>query len=255
MKRSLVLTAIVMVAFVRQAPAEQLTIALSTPEVKINSNFTGTAVTIFGVIERDSATVGRAAGYQIAVLVRGPGENVVARRKDRILGVWANSASETFVAAPSFYAISTSTALSALTSPDRLRRLQLGFDNIGFTDARRPGSNDPAADRFREAFRRLKQEAGLYSEATGVDFIGDTIFRTTVWIPANVPVGNYRASVMLFADGTPLATAEDRIVISKTGFEQFMFAVSRQQALLYGLATVILALFTGWLAGVIFRRD
>ena len=73
--------------------------------------------------------------------------------------------------------------------------------------------------------------------------------------------GGWRAKISEFdrqpkrAPRRPLATAEDRIFICKTGFEQFMFAASRRSALVYGLATVILALFTGWLAGVIFRRD
>jgi hypothetical protein len=34
-----------------------------------------------------------------------------------------------------------------------------------------------------------------------------------------------------------------------------MYTASISHALLYGLACVALALFTGWLAGVIFRRD
>ena len=48
------------------AQAEKLTVALSTPSIQINSNFTGTNVTIFGVIERDAGTVARAAPYQVA---------------------------------------------------------------------------------------------------------------------------------------------------------------------------------------------
>ncbi|MEO8667927.1 MAG: TIGR02186 family protein [Bauldia sp.] len=256
MTRAVLLATVVLAGLTGEAGAERLTIALSTPEVKINSNFTGTSLTIFGVVERDAATVGRTtAGYQVAVVVRGPGESVVARRKDRVLGVWANNASQTFLSAPSFYAVDTSTGLSDLAPAEQLRRLQIGFENISLIDARSTASSDADQTTFREAFLRLKEQSGLYAMSTGVDFIGDTIFRATVWIPANVPVGHYAAVVTLFSDGTPLATAEDRIFISKTGFERFMFAASRQSALVYGLATVILALFTGWLAGVIFRRD
>ena len=78
------------------AVAEKLTVALSTPEVTINSNFTGTTVTVFGVIDRDAKSVSGVGGYDIAVLLLGPRETVVARRKERILGIWANAASETF---------------------------------------------------------------------------------------------------------------------------------------------------------------
>jgi len=256
MTRAFIVAAVVWAGSCAAAFAEQLTIALSTPDVKIDSNFTGTGVTVFGVIQTTGPSVlTPGASYQVAVLVRGPGENVIARRKERFLGVWANSGSETFIAAPSFYAVSTSAPLGAFATPDERQRLELGFNNIAFTYAQRIGPNDPAAADYRQAFLRLKGETGLYTEQTGVSFIASNIFRATVWIPANVPVGRYRVSAILFANDAPIATATDWVTISKTGFEQYMFAISRRDALLYGLATVLLALFTGWLAGVIFRRD
>jgi uncharacterized protein (TIGR02186 family) len=245
-----------LVAFAGDASAEHLTIALSTPEVKINSSFTGVPITLFGVIERDAQTISRSGKYEIAVSVLGPPQSIVARRKDRILGIWANSRSETILAAPSYYLVSATGSVDKLAPEAQLKRLRLGFDNIGFTYRGRVGTDSPAASEFRDAFLRIKQKEGLYSEApAGVGFIGDTIFRTTVWIPANVPVGYYQVSAFLFADGALLARADQSFTIAKTGFEQFMFAFSRQESFIYGLACVALALFTGWLAGVIFRRD
>jgi uncharacterized protein (TIGR02186 family) len=238
------------------AVAERLTVAMSTPEVRIDSNFTGVPITIFGVIERDAQTVSRGGEYEIAIMVLGPPESVVARRKDRILGVWANSDSETFLAAPSFYVVNATGALDDLAAAPLLKRFRLGFDNLGFRYDGRDAEDDPAAAQFRDAFLRIKQKAGLYSEEVGgVGFIGDTIFRTTVWIPANVPVGAYQVGVFLFADGAVLARADESFSIAKTGFEQFMFTFSREDSFIYGVVCVALALFTGWLAGVIFRRD
>ena len=40
----------------------------------------------------------------------------------------------------------------------------------------------------------------------------------------------------------------------KIGFERFLALSAVQQPALYGLICVILALFTGWLGGVIFKR-
>jgi uncharacterized protein (TIGR02186 family) len=238
------------------ASAEELTIALSTPEVRIDSNFTGTTITIFGVIERNAATVSRSAGYDVATLAAGPRESVVARRKDRILGVWANRASETIVAVPSFYSLNTSRDLDAIAPVTLLSQLELGFRNIGFAYSGRTEVNDPAAGEFRDAYVRLKSESGLYSEHIGgVLFIGGTVFRSTLRIPANVPVGRYTVSVYLFSGNAFLAKASDQFDVTKTGFERYMFSVARSQSLLYGLGCVALALLTGWLAGVIFRRD
>ncbi len=235
-----------------EATAEQMTIATSTNEVKINSSFTGANITIFGAIERDAETVSRAAPYDVVALVFGPPQTVVARRKDRVLGIWINAQSETMISVPGFYAMSASNGVPEVATPELARKLQIGFDNIGF----RTIGPQQSAKEFRDAFVRLKQESGLYHQApTGVDFIGNSIFRTTVWIPANVPVGDYRVMVYLFADGTLLAEADAPLEVMKTGTERFMFDVAHQQAAFYGIACVLLALFVGWLGGVIFRRD
>ncbi len=237
------------------ARAEQLTIALSAREVRIDSNFTGTSITIFGVVARDAATVSRSGPYRVATLVVGPAESVVARRKDRFLGIWANGASETILDVPSFYSVETSAPLDALAPADVLERYGIGFANISLKLADM-GPADSDSREFRSAYIRLKQTARLYAERLGaVSFIDGNAFRSNIVIPANVPVGRYTVRVYLFSGSSLLATAEDSMDISKSGFEQYMSTVARGQSLTYGLACVALALFTGWLAGVIFRRD
>ncbi len=235
--------------------AERLTVALSSPDVSINSNFTGTTVTVFGVIDRDAGSVSGVGGYDIAVLLIGPPETVVARRKERFLGIWANAASETFEAAPAFYSLSTSVPVGGLATPPMLERLQLGFDHVAFRYSQREATNDPAARDFREAFIRLKRGDGLYDERVAVEFIGNLIFRTTFRLPANIPVGPYTAEAYLFSDRSLIARADDRLVVTKTGLEDAMSVFARNQSLLYGLGCVTLALVVGWLGGVVFRRD
>lgn len=255
--RRLAIAALSLLAFLPAAWAEKLTVAVSTPEIQINSNFTGTNVTVFGVIERDAGTVARAAPYQVAALVLGPPESVVARRKDRILGIWLNGASETLVSAPTFYSLATTPGLdaAALAAPG-FKHLEIGFSNIAFTYAGRLETNDPGAGEFREAFLRLKGEGNLYVENLGgVSFIGNSVFRATMRIPANVPIGRYKVLVYLFSGETLLAKSEEAITVSKIGFEQFMFEAAHTRSALYGLGCVALALFTGWIAGVVFRRD
>lgn len=238
------------------ARAERLTVALSMTEIKVDSSFAGAPVTIFGVIERDAQTVPRGGQFEIAVVVLGPPESIVARRKDRVLGIWVNRASEVFLGAPSFYAVGATEEVNNLAPAELLKRYRLGFDNIGFTYRGRPGRDSPAAAEFREAFLRIKQDEGLYSQQPGsVTFIGDTIFRSTLQVPANAPVGFYQVGVFLFADGALLARADESFTIARTGFEQLTFAFAHEQTFVYGLVCVALALFTGWLAGVLFRRD
>ena len=248
--------ALASLALAGTAQAERLTIALSTTEIAISSAFTGTPVTLFGVIEGDETAVApTGADYQVAVLILGPRYSVVARKKDSVLGVWANRQSQTIINPPSFYSLNTSADVPELAAPGVLERLQIGFDNIAFVYEARAVVNDPAAAEFRAAFIRLKEKAALYNETVGVTFVGDIVFRTTAWLPASIPVGDYTAVAFLFSRGELIARAEQKIAVSKTGFEGTMAAFARTQSLPYGLICVALALFIGWLGGVIFRRD
>jgi uncharacterized protein (TIGR02186 family) len=255
MRRARLIACAAVLTWTAPASAEHLTVVLSTGEVKINSNFTGAPVTLFGVIERDAMSASR-SGYRVAALVQGPPESVVVRRKDRILGVWANSASETILAPPSFYTVNSSGKIADLAPESALQRYRLGFTNTPFDYRNRPKANDPRASSFRDAFLRIKESAGLYREnEDAVEFIGNNVFRTTIWVPANAPVGFYQVSVFLFGDGAMLARSDQSFRISKTGFEQYISVFSKEKSFVYGFLCVMLALFTGWLAGVIFRRD
>ena len=239
------------------AAAERLVISLSTHRVLINQNFTGTELTLFGTVETDAASVGRAGGYAIVVTVTGPRESAVTWRKERVLGIWMNTDSRTFIQAPSYLAVLTSRPIEAIAGPDVMRRFQVGLaqfllpQQIG-GDVADVTPDDP----FRMAFLRVKREHGLYREQpAALTFLTPTLFRTAVPLPANVPIGAYAVDVKLFADGVVLAREETAFEIIKEGFEQYVASAAREHGILYGFATALLALVSGWLGSVVFRRD
>ncbi|MEJ1157161.1 TIGR02186 family protein [Prosthecomicrobium sp. N25] len=239
------------------ARAETLVAVPSTSVVNISSNFAGTDITVFGSIERDRATVSRASEYHLAVMMFGPRETVVTRRKERTFGLWINRGARTYVDVPSFYAVLTNVPIAQVATPEVLKRYQVGIEHLLLPerlDGDAPA--EPGDAGFRSAFLRLKLRTGLYHELPGaVSFLTGNLFRATIPIPANVPVGTYRIEVRLFQEGVPLAEQATSVVVSKTGFEQFTYDLAFTQPVVYGIITVLVALFTGWLAGVIFRRD
>lgn len=239
------------------AAAERIVISLSTHIVRITSNFTGAELLLFGVVERDAATVARKGGYDIVVTVIGPRQDLVTFRKERVAGLWINTRSRVFVDAPSYLAALSNRPVEAITDAALRRRLQLGLSNMVLPQKIGGDIADVTQDDpFRMAFLRLRREQGLYrEEANAVTFLTPSLFRANIALPANVPTGSYEVHVALFADGTLLARQSSAIEIVKVGFEQFVADAARSQGALYGLATVTMALATGWLASVVFRRD
>jgi uncharacterized protein (TIGR02186 family) len=225
--------------------------------VLITSSFAGTEIVLFGTVERDAQTVSRRSGYDIVVSVIGPRQKLVTRRKGRVLGVWANVDSREFVDPPSYLAVLATKRPDLIAAPDVLRRQQIGLDNISLPQRMGSITIELAPDDpFRTAFIRIKKEHDLYREdPTGVTFLTPTLFRAGIPLAATVPIGSYEVEVRLFADGAVIARTNSAFEIIKVGFEQFVADAARDYGLFYGLATAMMAMLTGWLASVVFRRD
>lgn len=242
-------------SFAPDARAERLIISVSTHQVAIRSNFTGVDLTLFGTIEADAATVGRGGGgYNLVATVVGPRQSMVTWRKERIAGVWVNTDSRTMADVPAYLAVLSNRPTAAIAGVDVLRRFAVGLQNSLFRTPRPdPGQEDA---EFQSAFVRVKREQGLYRELNNaVTFLTPTLFRASVPLPANVPIGEYEIQLKLFSDGVMIAQESTAFEIVKVGFEQYIATAAREQGLLYGIATAMLALLTGWLGALIFRRD
>jgi uncharacterized protein (TIGR02186 family) len=238
------------------AAAEQLIAALSNHRVLITSNYTGVELMLFGSVERDAASPLRKGPYDIVATITGPREPLRARRKSRVLGIWVNTQGRTFVDPPSFLAVLASAPLEVVTGAENRRRLQLGLTDTPLPELIHNDIGEVANDPFRGELIRLMRERGVYSEEPhAVTFLTPTLFRAAIKLPAQVPIGNYTVDVKLFAEGALLARTDSTFDIAKAGFEQFVVDAANQHGLLYGFATVLMALLTGWIASVAFRRD
>ncbi len=238
--------------------AERLIASLSNHRVMVTSNFTGDELVLFGGIEQDAASRPRRGGYDIVVTVTGPRQTVVTFRKARVLGIWVNADSRVFENAPSYLAVLSNRPLDAIANAETLRRLQLGLDNIPLPQRASVNIADAASDDpFRLAFIKLKTEHGLYREASnGVTFL------TPVAVPRLDPAAGRGAGRDLRgrreavrrrradrARAGPVRSLQVRASSSSSP------SAARDHGLLYGLATAMMALATGWFASVVFRRD
>jgi uncharacterized protein (TIGR02186 family) len=144
-----------------------------------------------------------------------------------------------------------------ITGPELIRRLQLGLDNVLLPQSIGGDVADVVRDDpFRMSFVRLRSERGLYLErSNALTFLTPTLFRTSIPLPADAPIGGYAVDVKLFADGVMLARETSAFELYKVGIEQLVANAARHHGLLYGLGTTALAFMVGWLASVVFRRD
>jgi uncharacterized protein (TIGR02186 family) len=239
------------------AAGERLIASLSNHRVMVTSNFTGEELILFGGIEQDAASRPRRSGYDIVVTVTGPRQTMVTFRKSRVLGIWVNVDSRVFENAPAYLAVLSNRPLDAIANTETLRRLSLGLQFFPLPQRASVQIADSARDDpFRLSFIKLRSDHGLYREASnGVTFLTRDLYRASIPLPAEVPVGTYEVDVRLFADGAMIARTPAPFEVYKSGFEQIVTSAARNHGLLYGITTAMMALFTGWLASVVFRRD
>lgn len=282
MRRALLLGLMMMLGTMA-AQAEDLIVTLSDRTVEITSNFTGSAITVFGAVRRDASTVPRASDYDVVVTVTGPPTDRVTRLKERVFGVWINRHAQAFDDVPSAYSVLSNRPVEEIAHPSLLTRLGIGInyvlpdanadleadinpDAVELEDASSsatapatapaPSTGRPSDHVFEQAFLRLQRQSRQYQEDVGaVSVIDNTLFRARATFPADVPLGTFEVRVFLFSGGVLLSQEEVGIIVRKAGFEQFIFRLSQTEPLIYGALAVVLALLTGWLGGIVFRRS
>jgi uncharacterized protein (TIGR02186 family) len=179
---------------------------------------------------------------------------ILLREKQKIGRlIWMNADSSRFRSAPSYYAVASSRPISTLVDERTAAIYEMGLNNLQLSPG---GGALPEKDRrFEAGLLDLRTRERLYSEnPRGVEISNGVLYRATITIPSQVPVGTYTAETFLVDRGRVLAVATRAIEINKSGFERYVALAARRHSFLYGLVAVLLSLGLGWAAAAVFRR-
>ncbi|KGF68664.1 membrane protein [Hoeflea sp. BAL378] len=235
--------------------SERIDIGISTNEIAISSDFSGADITVFGAIDGADELLLATFAYDIVVSLEGPRISTTVRRKERVAGIWINRHSIRFEPIPASYSMSSTRPLEGIAPMMELASRDIGINNIRLVPTGGIGDGSRVAE-FREALRRIKQTGGLYQrDPTGVRFISKALFRASVRLPANIPVGLHEVRAVLYKNGEFVMEKVIPLRVVKTGLEQLIFNYAHSYGLAYGVFAVFLAAVTGWLSSLIFRKD
>ncbi|KPH07410.1 TIGR02186 family protein [Rhizobium acidisoli] len=238
-----------------EAVREGLEIGTSTSEIAITSDFHGADLTIFGALSNTDQLLLAIGQYDVVVVLEGPRQDATVRKKERVFGIWVNTRSMTFESVPHSYSMSSSRMIDDLTTPLELTDQGIGIDHIPLTPVGFVGDGSNLGE-FRDAFRRLQQGGGFYDRnPSGVRFVSSNLFKASLRLPANIPNGVHTVRAYLFKSGILVTEESLPLRVIKTGIEQMITDAAHGQPILYGCASVLLALITGWGASLIFRKD
>lgn len=228
------------------AGAMDLIATVAPAKVSITANYSGRSIVVFGAIAKGEP----ARHYDAVVTVAGPPQDLIVRRKERVLGVWVNSHSRTFTAVPSFLAVLANRKFDAIAADAALRRHRVGLKHVIFI-----GDSVDENDPFRANLIKARVDENLYVQRTNaVNFVSPAVFRAEVPLPKSALTGAYDVNMKVFVDGALAAQGSSTFTVEKIGVAQFVVMSSVDHSLIYGLATMIMALATGWIGSIAFRR-
>ena len=226
---------------------------VSQRNIRIQSGFTGADMLLFGAIIYPQGVTPEGR-IDVAVVLRGPGQAITLREKQKIAGIWINAESSDFRSVPGYYAIASSRPLSQIIDSKTAAIYELGLNRLQLSPSGEINAEEQR--RFADGLVDLKKRSGLYRQEAGtVEITDQVLYRARLTIPSSVPVGRYVAETLLIRDGKVIV-ADDKVEIEvvKTGFEQFVTVMANSYSLLYGAVAVLISLLLGWFAGYVFNR-
>ena len=241
---------LVLICLALPLKAEEVVLGLSSDKVRITATFEGSDILVFGAVKREVAIPKEP--LDVIVAISGPSKPLTVRRKDRKLGIWVNTDAVEIDSAPSFYAVATTGPLDeVLTSVEDLRHkisIPRAIRSVGA-----PG-NVEDAQNFTDALIRIRKANNAYQMLEGAVALDEqTLFRTAIELPANLTEGDYRTRILLTRQGRVISEFETVINVRKVGLERWLFTLSRENPMLYGLMSLAIAIAAGWGASAAFR--
>ena len=74
-------------------------------------------------------------------------------------------------------------------------------------------------------------------------------------MPSNAPEGKYKIKTYVIRKDEIIDFQMKELFIEKVGIEKTIYRFAKEKPALYGLTAILLAIFSGWFAAVIFRRS
>ena len=210
--------------------------------IAIGAFFNGTQLTVSGKV---------AAENEVVVIVKGKQEELTLKKKGKALGLlWMNLGSVHFKNAPNLYLLYSSKGIMELAASESKtwEQLEIGFESL----KKQIEIEAPQAERndLIQEFLKLKQSQRLYEFHSGeISFEqkNDTekSFNAAVWIPPQIPLGEYQVQVMEIHNGIIVGNSVDQLKVKEQGIPFIISSLAFNHSFFYGFLAVLIAVAAG----------
>ena len=240
------LTAFILLVLFSNTALAEAYFDISENNIKIETNFIGKEVIIFGILNDDQETI---------MTIKGPEKNALIQKKERILGFWFNTKKITYNQIPSIFFIASSNKIEDILPTSTIIKEELSFDYLlENKTSQRNFISDISLDTWKSNFVRIKKNKNLFKEYE-IENIDNKLFQTRIFFPAKSIPGEYKVNVYQIKDNLILNNKEKVITLKKSGIGNQIYNFAHKNAAAYGLFAIIFAVLSGFLAATLFRRS
>ena len=219
---------------------------LSENNIKIETDFNGKEIIIFGILNDDQETL---------ITIKGPEKNAVIQKKERILGFWFNTKQITYNQIPIIFFIASSANITDILPTSTIIKEEMSFDYLLENKlSHRNFISNASLDSWKNNFVRIKKDKSLFKEYK-VEKIENKLFQTRVFFPAKSIPGEYKVNVYQIKNNIVLNKKEKIITLAKSGVGSQIYDFAYNNAAAYGVFAIIFAVLSGFLAATLFRRS
>jgi len=245
-KRKIKLTAFILLFLFSNSVVAEAYFDISENNIKIETNFIGKEVIIFGILNDNQETI---------MTIKGPEKNALIQKKERILGFWFNTKKITYNQIPSIFFIASSNEIEDILPTSTIIKEELSFDYLlENKTSQRNFISDISLDTWKHNFVRIKKNKNLFKEYD-IEKIDNKLFQTRIFFPAKSIPGEYKVNVYQIKNNLILNNKEKIITLKKSGVGSQIYNFAHKNAAAYGLFAIIFAVLSGFLAATLFRRS
>ena len=218
---------------------------LSENNIKIETDFNGKEIIVFGILNNDQETF---------ITIKGPEKKAVINKKDRILGFWFNTKKIIYDKVPSIFFTASSSELEDILPTSTIIKKELSFNYLLENKlSKRNFISDSSLKNWKDNFIRIKKNKKLYKKYK-IQKIDNKLFQTRVFFPAKSLPGEYKINVYQIKDDIIVNMKEKTITLAKSGIGSKIYDFAHQNSAAYGFFAIIFAILSGFLAATMFRR-
>jgi len=229
--------------------AAKLTATANHANIKIDAFYHGSTVSVKGECEPDT---------ELVIKISSAEGHTVMKKKGKVGGLlWMNVGDLRFDHLPELYFVRSSKALEEVVVPTEAAKHIFGFKALESHLVIEPAETETEKALYFTELVKFKEQNKLFSQDTGIDIStenGNRFYSTVFDWPYQAKPGDYTVEVYAVKNGRVVEAASSNVQVERAGAVKYLADLARNNGMLYGLVSVLVALLSGFGVGAIFGK-